>query len=132
MGGARSSFVRGAEAPEQAVRDMQFKYSGIGRLGGGGHGGRHESDDGRAGPWPTSSASRPTGIGLQPAATQIRRDAICFHNLILLPIIIGISLFVLALLIVVMRPLQQAVQPDAGALEPQHAGRDRLDGRCRC
>ncbi len=38
------------------------------------------------------------GIALQPAATQIRADQIWFHNTILLPIIIAISLLVLALL----------------------------------
>jgi cytochrome c oxidase subunit 2 len=40
------------------------------------------------------------GIGLQPGVTQIRRDQITFHDHILLPIIVGITLFVLALLII--------------------------------
>jgi cytochrome c oxidase subunit 2 len=40
------------------------------------------------------------GIALQPAATQIRADQIWFHNTILLPIIIAISLLVLALLLI--------------------------------
>ncbi len=38
------------------------------------------------------------GIGLQPAGDQMRREAAQFHDLILLPIIVIISLFVLALL----------------------------------
>jgi cytochrome c oxidase subunit 2 len=38
------------------------------------------------------------GIGLQPAGDQMRREAAQFHNLILLPIIVLISLFVLGLL----------------------------------
>jgi cytochrome c oxidase subunit 2 len=37
-------------------------------------------------------------LGLQPAGDQMRRDAAFFHNVILLPIIILISLFVLGLL----------------------------------
>ena len=37
-------------------------------------------------------------IGLQPAGDALRRQAADFHNLILLPIIVAISLFVLALL----------------------------------
>ena len=40
------------------------------------------------------------GIAMQPAATQIRADQIWFHNTILLPIIIGISLLVLVLLLI--------------------------------
>jgi cytochrome c oxidase subunit 2 len=40
------------------------------------------------------------GIALQPAATQIRADQIWFHDVILLPIIIAISLLVLALLLI--------------------------------
>ncbi len=38
------------------------------------------------------------GIGLQPAGDQMRRDAAFFHNVILMPIIVLISLFVLGLL----------------------------------
>ncbi len=40
----------------------------------------------------------PNGIDLQPAASQLKFDAIWFHDVILLPIIIGISLLVLGLL----------------------------------
>jgi cytochrome c oxidase subunit 2 len=39
------------------------------------------------------------GIGLQPAGDQMRREAAQFHDLILLPIIVVICLFVLALLL---------------------------------
>ena len=72
------------------------------------------------------------GIALQPAATQIRADQIWFHNTILLPIIIAISLLVLALLPDLRRALQPQVQSDAGALEPQHAGRDRVGPSAPC
>jgi cytochrome c oxidase subunit 2 len=41
----------------------------------------------------------PGGLGLQPAASQLKRDAIFFHDIILMPIITIITLFVLALLI---------------------------------
>ena len=41
----------------------------------------------------------PGGMDLQPGVTPLREDAIFFHNIILLPIITVISLFVLGLLI---------------------------------
>ena len=41
----------------------------------------------------------PDGIDLQPAASELKHDAIFFHNAILLPIITLITLFVLGLLI---------------------------------
>ena len=41
----------------------------------------------------------PGGIGLQPAASQVRRDVIWFHDDILLPIITAIVLLVLVLLV---------------------------------
>ncbi|ATQ44229.1 cytochrome c oxidase subunit II [Caulobacter mirabilis] len=41
----------------------------------------------------------PGGIGLQPAASPLKHDAHFFHDLILLPVITVISLFVLGLLI---------------------------------
>jgi cytochrome c oxidase subunit 2 len=43
----------------------------------------------------------PGGFLLQPAASQIRRDVISFHDDILFPIIVAITLFVLVLLIIV-------------------------------
>ncbi len=50
-------------------------------------------------------------IGLQPAATQIRRDQIWFHNDILLPIIGGITLLVLALLLVCVVRFNRRANP---------------------
>ena len=50
-------------------------------------------------------------IGFQPAATQIRRDVIWFHNVILLPIIIGISLLVLVLLLVCIVRFNKRANP---------------------
>ena len=41
----------------------------------------------------------PGGIDLQPGVTQLRNDAVFFHNIILMPIITVITLFVLGLLI---------------------------------
>ncbi len=41
----------------------------------------------------------PGGIGLQPAASPLKHDAIWFHNVILLPVITFITLLVLGLLI---------------------------------
>jgi len=50
-------------------------------------------------------------IGLQPAASQIRRDVIWFHNDILLPIITLITLLVLGLLITVMVRFNKRANP---------------------
>ena len=44
----------------------------------------------------------PGAIDLQPGVTQLRDDAIWFHNVILLPVITVITLFVLALLVIVV------------------------------
>jgi cytochrome c oxidase subunit 2 len=41
----------------------------------------------------------PGAIDMQPGVTPLREDAIWFHNMILLPVIIGISVFVAGLLI---------------------------------
>ena len=41
----------------------------------------------------------PGGIDMQPGVTQLREDAIWFHNIILMPLITIISLFVLGLLL---------------------------------
>ncbi|MHB8530479.1 MAG: cytochrome c oxidase subunit II [Caulobacteraceae bacterium] len=48
----------------------------------------------------TLGAPTDGAIDLQPAASQIRRDVIAFHDHILLPIIVGISLLVLVLLLI--------------------------------
>jgi cytochrome c oxidase subunit 2 len=50
-------------------------------------------------------------MALQPAASQIRRDVIFFHNGILLPIITLIVLLVLALLVVVMVRFNKRANP---------------------
>jgi len=51
--------------------------------------------------WAQDRLGQPTpgAIDLQPAASALKHDAIWFHNVILLPIITVISLFVLALII---------------------------------
>ncbi len=51
--------------------------------------------------WAQDRLGQPTpgAIDLQPAASQLKHDAIWFHNVILLPIIVAISLFVLALIV---------------------------------
>ena len=51
------------------------------------------------------------GLGLQPAASQIRRDVISFHDNILLPIIVAIVLLVLGLLITVMIRFNHRANP---------------------
>ena len=53
----------------------------------------------------------PGGIGLQPAAAPLKHAAHDFHNLILLPIITIISLFVLALLIWVVVRYNKRANP---------------------
>jgi cytochrome c oxidase subunit II len=50
-------------------------------------------------------------IGLQQGVTPLREDAIQFHNVILLPIITVITLFVLALLIIVMVRFNRRANP---------------------
>jgi cytochrome c oxidase subunit 2 len=51
------------------------------------------------------------GVGLQPAASQIRRDVISFHDNILLPIIVAIVLLVFALLLVVILRFNKRANP---------------------
>jgi cytochrome c oxidase subunit 2 len=53
----------------------------------------------------------PGGIGLQPAASPLKAEAIAFHDHILLPIIVGISLFVLALLLWVIIRYNKRANP---------------------
>ncbi len=55
---------------------------------------------------------RPSGgIGLQPGVTELRADQIRFHNLILMPIITGITLLVLVLLLWVMIRYNKKTNP---------------------
>ena len=51
------------------------------------------------------------GIALQPAASEIRRHEIFFHNAILLPIIVAIVLLVLGLLITVVVRFNKRANP---------------------
>jgi cytochrome c oxidase subunit 2 len=53
----------------------------------------------------------PGAIDLQPAVTQIKRDAIYFHNVVLLPIITAICLLVLGLLIYVVIRFNKKTNP---------------------
>ncbi len=50
-------------------------------------------------------------MGFQPAASQIRRDVISFHDNILMPIIVAITLLVLALLVTVMVRFNRRANP---------------------
>lgn len=52
----------------------------------------------------------PAGHDLQPAATEVMRDIVAFHNF-LLPIIIAVSIFVLALLLWVIVRYNRRVNP---------------------
>ncbi len=54
----------------------------------------------------------PGGIGLQPAASPLRHSAIFFHDWVLLPIIIAISVFVLALLAWVVFKFNAKANPE--------------------
>jgi len=53
----------------------------------------------------------PGGIDLQPGVTPLRHDAIFFHNVILLPIITAITIFVLILLAWVMIKFNKRANP---------------------
>ena len=66
-------------------------------------------------------------IGLQKAATPVMENIRWFHNLLLLPIITLITLFVLGLLVVTRAqdeqvPIGRADKADAGALRPTRGG----------
>jgi len=53
----------------------------------------------------------PGGVGLQQAGSQVYREAIGFHNYILMPIITVICLFVLALLLIVIFKFNRRANP---------------------
>lgn len=53
----------------------------------------------------------PGGLGLQPAASPIMREIAFFHDVVLLPIIVVISLFVLALLVWVVVRYNKKANP---------------------
>jgi len=50
-------------------------------------------------------------IGLQPAGDGMRRQAAAFHNFVLLPVIVAISLFVLALLVIIVVRFNKRANP---------------------
>ena len=53
----------------------------------------------------------PGGIAMQPGVTPLREDAIWFHNVILMPIITVITLFVLALIVIVAVRFNKRANP---------------------
>lgn len=65
------------------------------------------------GAWAADLVGQPTdkGIALQPAASPMKAQAIEFHDHILLPIILFIAFFVLALLLVVMIRFNKRANP---------------------
>ena len=50
-------------------------------------------------------------LGFQPAVTSIMQDITCMHNYILLPVIIGISVFVLFLMLYLMVKFRESKNP---------------------
>ncbi|MGA9583650.1 MAG: cytochrome c oxidase subunit II, partial [Allosphingosinicella sp.] len=61
---------------------------------------------------PDATVGQPTGaMGFQPQVTPIGEEALWFHNVILMPIITIISIFVLALLIYVMVRFRRSANP---------------------
>ena len=63
---------------------------------------------------PVRGAPTPGGIGFQPPATSLAEDAFWFHNVILMPIIVIISLFVTALLVWVAIRYNKKANPVPG------------------
>ncbi len=63
--------------------------------------------------WAADKIGQPTpgAIDFQPAASQMKTDVIWFHNTILLPITVGISLFVAALLLWVIVRYNKRANP---------------------
>lgn len=57
-------------------------------------------------------APRPGQVGLPEPVTAVARDMFFFHDAVLLPIITVISLFVLALLIIVMQKFKASANPE--------------------
>ena len=68
------------------------------------------------------------GIALQPAASEIRRHEIFFHDKILLPIIVLIVLLVLGLLITVVVRFNKRANPTPARFSHNTADRGGLDG----
>jgi cytochrome c oxidase subunit 2 len=86
--------------PKRAVRDMKAQFQGIRRvLTGASALAATVMFAGQALAQDLLGQPTPGAIDLQPAASSLKHDAIWFHNVILMPIITIITLFVLALLI---------------------------------
>jgi cytochrome c oxidase subunit 2 len=61
---------------------------------------------------PDATVGQPTGaMGFQPQVTPIGQEALWFHNVILMPLITAISVFVLALLLYVMIRFRRSANP---------------------
>ena len=61
---------------------------------------------------PNATVGQPTGaMGFQPQVTPIGQEALGFHNMILMPLITAISIFVLALLLYVMIRFRRSANP---------------------
>ncbi len=61
---------------------------------------------------PDATVGQPTGaMGFQPQVTPIGEEALWFHNVILMPLITAISIFVLALLLYVMIRFRRSANP---------------------
>jgi cytochrome c oxidase subunit 2 len=61
---------------------------------------------------PDATVGQPTGaMGFQPQVTPIGEEALWFHNVILMPLITAISIFVLALLVYVMIRFRRSANP---------------------
>jgi cytochrome c oxidase subunit 2 len=61
---------------------------------------------------PDATVGQPTGaMGFQPQVTPIGQEALWFHNVILMPLITAISIFVLALLLYVMIRFRRSANP---------------------
>jgi cytochrome c oxidase subunit 2 len=61
---------------------------------------------------PNRTVGQPTGaMGFQPQVTPIGEEALWFHNVILMPLITAISIFVLALLLYVMIRFRRSANP---------------------
>jgi cytochrome c oxidase subunit II len=66
----------------------------------------------RAGTAPDATVGQPTGAaGFQPQVTPIGEEALWFHNVLLMPIITVISVFVLALLLFVVVRFRRGAHP---------------------
>ena len=74
-----------------------------------------------------ASASPTAAWACRTRSRPIGEEAAWFHDVILMPLITVISLFVLLLLAWVIVPLPPRRQSDAVAQHPQHHARDRLD-----